>query len=713
MQMSKATNHARRQAKAPHARASQYDIPSPLAQTPGLWILISCVMIVICAIVAYAPSFAGQFTFDDYPNITRNGLLRNPQTAGQVLIYLFGSMRPVVNATIMLNYHTTGLDLWAFHAVNLTIHILAGLTLLGLLRRTFAAPQVGQLGSGLAPIFPPRTGMVLSLIIALLWVVHPLNTQAVTYIIQRGESMAGLFYLLTIYCLARSYTSPKPGLWAVLSVVSCSLGMGCKQIMATAPILALIYGRVFFAKSFKETFAKRPGLYLGLAGTWLILICMVVIFPTGPTAGGGVETISPLAYQASELGVVAQYLFLAIWPAKLCIDYGWPVATAPLEIILPGLLIAALLVLSAIGLRRGRQIGFAGVWFFLILAPTSTILPIADLAMEHRMYLSSIAVIALAVIGAYALGNILVRRSIAQASTIRAVGVGLATVVAFTLGYLTYQRNILYQDVAAIWKDALPTRPGNFRSRAHLAEQLAKLGRADEGIYYFYEALKIAPDNTKVIGALGLELLRAGRLTEAAEQLAKLADLDVNARILLATAHARMGLLDQSASELRQALATDPLNAWAYHDLGGVLVLQGKPLEAIECSRQAYQAMPQLPRVANDLAYMIAVTPGASDQDVQLALSAGKSACELTGWANAGYALSLSGVFARLGQWDKAITVADGALGLAKSANQAALASDIESAIEKYKRRECLTRNAKPGGTTLPSAEDPAISPAE
>ena len=261
-----------------------------------------------------------------------------------------------------------------------------------------AGEGLGARGSLFAAAATP-----LALAIALLWTVHPLQTGAVTYIIQRTESLVSLFFLLTLYCVIRGTTSTERARgWNVAAVLSCLLGMGTKEVMATAPLVVLLYDRAFLSGSFRAALALRRGLYAALAATWGIVIWLLIATGFhGNTTGFGVTGFTASSYLLTQPGVLARYLRLAFWPVGQCLDYGWPPAQWPGEVVLPGLLIVGLLGLTVWALVKRPALGFLGATFFLILAPTSSFVPIRDAAFEHRMYLPLAALVTLVVLGVY------------------------------------------------------------------------------------------------------------------------------------------------------------------------------------------------------------------------------------------------------------------------------------------------------------------------
>ncbi|MGB2987435.1 MAG: glycosyltransferase family 39 protein, partial [Phycisphaerae bacterium] len=223
------------------------------------------ILLVLSGLIVYLNSFAGVFIFDDTVHILESERIRHLWPPWDLL----ARRRPTLELSLAVNYAIGGLGVWGYHAFNLAVHVLAGLTLFGIARRTLmherCRDRLGQASHWLA------------LTIALIWLVHPLQTQSVTYIIQRSESLMGLFYLLTLYCVIRGAESPLRYRWYLAAVIACALGMGSKAVMVTAPLVVLLYDRVFLSPSFSEAFRKRWGLYSGLAANWGILAACGVV----------------------------------------------------------------------------------------------------------------------------------------------------------------------------------------------------------------------------------------------------------------------------------------------------------------------------------------------------------------------------------------------------------------------------------------------------
>ncbi|HEX7508565.1 MAG TPA: hypothetical protein VF550_17460, partial [Polyangia bacterium] len=209
-------------------------------------------LLVVAVFLAYANSFHGPFIFDDVPSIVENQSIRHLGSA-RVLAAppeaLTTTGRPVVNLSLAINFAVGGLAVEGYHAVNLALHILASLVLFALVRRTLLLPTLSA-----------RFGVTateLALSVALLWAIHPLQTESVTYVVQRAEAIGGLFYLLTLYCFLRGATAARGRAWYAATVGACVLGMASKEVMVSAPLIAVLYDRTFIAASLRDSLRRR------------------------------------------------------------------------------------------------------------------------------------------------------------------------------------------------------------------------------------------------------------------------------------------------------------------------------------------------------------------------------------------------------------------------------------------------------------------------
>ena len=177
--------------------------------------------------------------------------------------------------------------------------------------------------------------------------------------------------------------------------------MGSKPVMVSAPVMILIYDRVFVSGSFLQLLRNRWKLHAGMFAMWGLAILLLLNYVA--TGTHVVAVASPLSYLITQLGVITHYLRLAVWPDSLCLDYMWPIASGLRDVLLPAIFIVCLVALTLWAVSRYPAAGFCGAWFFITLAPSSSILPLLDNAFEHRMYLSLASVIVLLVVGFYQL----------------------------------------------------------------------------------------------------------------------------------------------------------------------------------------------------------------------------------------------------------------------------------------------------------------------
>ncbi|HUJ45416.1 MAG TPA: tetratricopeptide repeat protein, partial [Opitutaceae bacterium] len=595
-------------------------------------------VLVFSAFAVYANSFSGSFIFDDLLSIPQNPTIRSLLTSltppgGGVTV----TGRPLLNLSFALNYALSGDQVWSYHALNLLIHILSGLTLFGIVRRTLALvgrvvpnpPGAGsdrsdrRVGDNAPYLSIAGDAAWLAFAVALLWTLHPLQTESVTYIVQRAESLMGLFYLLTLYCFIRAATDAESGFpnhkdietqsrseriqvlavpfclcgakqwigcWSVLAFVACLLGMATKEVMVTAPVLVFLYDRTFVAGTFRDAWRRRWRVHLALSATWIPLTGLVLHAANrGGTAGFGVG-VSFWTYAPTQFQAVSHYLWLSAWPHPLIADYGakWVQSVAdwaPYAVVVVLLAAGTLMALS----RRPR-LGFLGAWFFAILAPTSLVPGARQTLAEHRMYIALAPVVVLAVLGGYAwLG----RR-----------GRLVLVLVAAGLGWMTFQRNAVYQSDEAMWREAVAERPGNVAARNNYGNVLAQAGRREEALAQYAEAIRLEPDDAEAYYNTGNALKRLGRLPEAIahyEQALRVNPNMPDAQTALGSALEDAGRGDEAIAHYEQALRLDPHFTDAHNDLGLALAAAGRLPEAIAHYEQALQINPALADVHNNL----------------------------------------------------------------------------------------------------------------
>ncbi len=637
----------------PHAPAmsiSDASAPRLGAEAPPRTLRAAVACLIALGLVAYAGSTRGPFVYLDQAAIRDNPTIRHLWPVSRVLMPptdrgVTVEGRPLINLSLAANYAVSGENVTSYHVVNIAIHILAGLALFGIVRRTLV--RIGD----------PNAGLI-AWLAAALWTVHPVQTESVTYTVQRAESLMGLFYLLALYGLIRACgeTVRSPRAWMAVSWTACLLGMASKEVMASAPVMLFVYDAIFVAGSPRAAWKARWRYYAALALTWLPLAWFVVSTGgnRGGTSGFGLG-VSLWQYLLTQCVAILHYLRLALWPSPLVFYYEvrWYKAA---EVIPEGLGVVALLVAGAVLLWRKPRWGFLVLWFFAILAPTSLVPGISQTIAEHRMYLALAPVMVAVVLG--------VRAGVRRMGAPAAGTAFVLVPVALLFCAMTIARNGTYATEVGLWSDTVAKAPGNPYSRNNLGVALSTAGRKADAVDAFRGALQIDPAYASARDNLGLALDESGRAVEAVQ-------------------------------EYMKAVATDPNLEEVRINLGIALIHVGQPLEAIRQFEKASELSPLDPNAFNDLAgaeMTVGRVPAAIDhfrRAVALDSSNGQ------GWAN------LGNVLARAGQWPEALTAYQKAVALmppsadVQSNLGAAYASvgRLQEAVDAYGRALALTPN--------------------
>jgi len=599
----------------------------------------------LAALIAYHNSLKGSFIADDFDGIVNNPSIKHWWSALFPPSDTTTGGRPLFSLTFALNYALGGMNPWGYHVFNLLVHTLAGLTLFGIVRRTLtsrlaprssqisdfqskrvegpatAQAEISNLRSEILEGAPPT---VLALAVTVIWVVHPLLTQAVTFISERAESLMGLFYLLTLYCFIRGVerhqaseirdqekefkiqaTRPRSsgltpdasrlpvrrsfseGGWFTASIFACLLGVLTKETIVTAPVLVLLYDRTFVAGSFREAWRRHWRYYLGLAITWLVLARLM--FDLNQRGAGFEEGVSSWNYALTSCRSVVLYLKLAFWPHPLVFDYGSKaiIVQHAVEIVPQVLVLASLLVGTAIALRCWPAVGFAGAWFFIILSPSSSVVPVAFQPIaEYRVYLALAGIIALVVLGLHALIG---RRSLI-----------LFAALAVGLGGLTVCRNEDYQSERAILSDTVAKCPDNARAHNNLGLVLTHItGCEAEAVAECESAVKLEPETAGYHAELGLALANIpDRQPEAIVEYQAALRLKPDFIAVynnLAISLEAMGNTSAAMAEYQAALKISPTSAWTHNNLGILLAgIPGRLPDAISEYEAALKLNPDM-----------------------------------------------------------------------------------------------------------------------
>jgi tetratricopeptide (TPR) repeat protein len=633
---------------------------------------ISALLVAIVAII-YVNSLAAPFLFDDLLFVGKDGIIRQAWDWDSWR-YL---NRGFTTWTLQWNYEVgRGFYPWQYRLTNVVIHIAAGLTLFGLVRRTLLLPGAGVQANARnateggpnrdATEEVPSSGFSeradwFAAAVAILWLVHPLQTQAVTYVVQRYESLMALFFLLTMYFTVRGSQSNKPRDWYIAAFVACMLGALSKEVIAVCPLVLLLYDRAFLARSWRQVWRARWPLYaaLTLPVAFLLVVTREAFGSARDKAVGfGMDNISAWEYLRSQPGVILHYLRLAYWPDRLILDYGWPVAQSPLEIYGLGAVILLLVGLSVWAMWKSPKVGTLGLAFFLILAPTSSILPIKDLAFEHRMYLPLAAVIILTVLAAE---QLLMRLKLPAAVQGHAALV-LVAVAAGGLSLRTMLRNRDYADSVAIWRQCIENNPAHARPYRILADVYAK-DHPDVAIEFYQEALARHPDWGWMWIDLGNAQFKRNNIAaacEAYEHAARIKPDLIESHLNLSRLRMKLGNFAGAIAAVEQALAREPADASALKQLAWLLTTS-----ADDAARDGRRALVILAKVPQE----------ADRADIQ-------------------YLEVLSAAYAEVGEFDKAVAVAEQALAEARKVKSRRV-EEFAQRVELYRAKQPMRMKAE------------------
>jgi Tfp pilus assembly protein PilF len=538
----------------------------PLLNTQNVerWYYPALLTLAVCLV--YANSLEGIFVHDDLPSIVANEDVRSivhPSMWGTWSSSPHSSIdaRPLVRLSLALNFAWGGLEVRSYHLVNIALHCGCGLLLYGLLRLSTERATA-------------------AFFVSLLWLVHPLNSECVNYIVVRTESLMVLFYLATLYCAARG--------WAVAAVCCSLLGMACKESMVSVPLVVLLYDRTFVASSLGAALRRRPMLYIGLAATWIPLAVLIFQGGRGDSAGFARE-VGVWQYALNQCWVLVDYLQKVFWPYALNIDYGYPLEMRWVAVWPEALFVLVLLCMAMWSWLHCRQVGFAALLFFIALAPTSSIVPIlTEVGAERRMYLPLAALMSLGGMG----GDYLLQRLRCGWRW----SVGAVLVIVLVLASVTMQRNGDYRSSSAIWQSAIEADPSNPRAHNNLALALEGEGQLDMALVHYKRALAGNDAAAEVHNNMGGVLLQLGRVVEAVAHLRHAVEIRPDyfeAQYNLGVALLRAGEPSAANEYLQKVLRVSPDFFAARLQTGRALVASGQSAAALAHLRRAVEIRPQ------------------------------------------------------------------------------------------------------------------------
>jgi tetratricopeptide (TPR) repeat protein len=555
--------------------------------------------------MVYSNTFSASFHLDDHHTIETNAVIKDlgyfidPSRAEGALGHQYPTFknRFIAYLTYALNYRAHGLDVTGYHVVNITVHLLNALLVYLLTALTLRTPRLE--GSALS-----GKGGQIALLTAMLFVSHPLQTQAVTYIVQRSAALATTFYLASIIAYARSRLSGRQGAryaLCLISIIFAALAMKTKEMSFTLPLSAALYELLFFTGPAK----KRASCLLPLSLTMLIIPLTLLNLgrPVGEMLGDigeisrSYSALPRLDYFLTELRVVVTYFRLLALPVNQNLFYDYPVYRSFLEpgLVFSFLFLASLLTLGLYLLRRSRRrpelrlVTFGILWFFLTLSVESSVIPIWHVIFEHRAYLPSVGVFM-----ALSAGSFLALATI-QGERARRGALALLIFLPLVLGLAAYERNRTWKSETTLWEDVVGKAPNRGFGRHNLGAAYRLSGRYGEAIEQYQRALSLNPNITETYHGLGLAYWSRGLYKDAIKTFTLYLQFRPDhpeTYYALGVLFFTKGELDPAAENFQRAIRLRPGFAEAHNSLGSVYGTRGLTGKAIGHFQEAIRLSP-------------------------------------------------------------------------------------------------------------------------
>lgn len=558
---------------------------------PSALFVIGCFAVVLCAL--YANTLHAPFILDDKDNIVENRHIRLESLSVQgVLDAALRSpriWRPAANLSFALNYYLGGYRVWGYHAVNILIHVMTAIAVFLLFRVTLAQSKT-------------KDTDLIAFWAALIWAVHPIQTQAVTYIVQRMTSMTALFFIVSLYCYAKGRSNWKGGERRYGYFMGCAaaglLAMATKEIAATLPFFILLYEWFFFQGLSRSWFKKNIVPVLMVVGVFIALAFLYL----GESPLDRILSLyakrdfTPTERLLTQARVVVFYVTLLLLPlpSRLNLDHDISISTGlwtPATTVFSICGITAALVFAVMIARKKKIYAFAIFWFFGNLAIESSVIGL-ELIFEHRLYLPSIFVCLAVVVWLFR-----VVKSVRAVSAILLIMTGL-------LSFWTIQRNAVWRDEIRLWQDSAAKSPHKVRPAYNLGIALAEQGRTSEAITQFKKALAINPELASVHTNLGIALFDSGDFDGAIshyKQALAIAPGFYFAHLNLGQTYAAVGKNAQAAVHYKKALKKKPRAVSALNSMGNLLLRTGNVKAAADYYANAIRIDPKFGPAYNGL----------------------------------------------------------------------------------------------------------------
>jgi protein O-mannosyl-transferase len=561
--------------------------------------LVSLVILTLVGIIVYSNTFDCSFHFDDEHSITENPIIKDLSNFTNINYWL-NPGRQIAFLSFTLNYHFNKLDVFGYHLINIIIHIITGIFTFFLIK------LILNLNNSKNIKFNKYKNWLV-LFSALFFIVHPLQTQAVTYIVQRMASMAAMFYICSIYLYAigriehvHKNNLKRAFIFYILAVSSGIMGVWTKENAATFPFAMLLF-EFFFIRN-KDNKIYKNYIIISLSIFLVLCISYILLNPTivlsGATSYG--FKISSLDYLINQFLVIVRYLQLTVLPINQCADYGnvnfnFPFIQSFLRLDVIGSLIflIGLIVLALFLYKKNKALSYGICWFILALSIESSIIPIDDPMFEHRMYLP------MAGLGLFIICSLFLILNKLKPSCIFTILSALIIV----LGLSSYSRNKVWKNDYTLWSDVTIKAPYNARGWYNKGCSLKNLKKDEEEIKYYDEAIRIKPDYHEAWYNKGLTLALSRKYEEAITCFDKAINIKSDKCEAWNNKGINLSNLKRFYEALKcfeEAVKIKPDNYEFWNNEGGALYNLGRYDEAVQCCNKALDLKPEYQEAINN-----------------------------------------------------------------------------------------------------------------
>ncbi len=548
---------------------------------------IAVSFILFSILLGYGQTLNYAFHFDDLKTFVENPHLHIKDLSWDHLSAILHTNRPVANLTYALNFYFDRLETRGYHLVNILIHFMTAVIVYFIFLKTLSLPGSGEPFEAVGAYRDK-----ISLLAALLWAAHPVQTQAVTYVVQRMASLAALFYLLSLlaYIHGRLSHGRRSWGWFWVSGLSALLAFGTKENTLTLPFVIGLYD-LFLISRLKFQFSRQQTLLLLGLSIGLLFGFSWIYRMYGESAGlssmllanYGTDEMDSWPRVMTEWRVMILYLALLVfpYPGRMSLDYDFPMSRSlfdPITTFLSLLVILGLLGFSLFKAKKYPLLAFSILWFFINLAIESTFIKL-DLVFEHRLYLPSVMFFLFFAAGIYFAA---LKFKVKREKAVLTVSVVLVVVLLF----MTHERNKVWRTSVTLWSDVASKAPNKSRVINNLGKAYLEEEQWEKAKLNFAEAIRLNPKNQEALNNLGNAYQRDANYDLAIKYYRAVLDLNPNNPLGhndLGVAYQALGKGNQALEEFREAIKLDPYYTDARNNLGNIYLLSHQlDLAAVE-----------------------------------------------------------------------------------------------------------------------------------